>query len=281
MRKFFNLVLVMFISMSLMTGIADAKRFGGGKSFGKQRESISQTAPTRAPMSAPPAAAPAKSGMSKWLGPLAGLAAGGLLASMFMGHGFDGIKGMDILMMIALAAGAFFLFRMLRRTPAPGTQQQPATAYTGYSEPVAVPAMGSGGGYNAAPQATSTRPDWFDDAAFVREAKSHFIRLQAAYDAADLNDIREYTTPEIFAEISMQIQERGTEPQKTEVTLLNADVIDVVTEADFITVSVRFHGLIREVANAPAEPFNEIWHIQKPANDRSAPWHIAGIQQAQ
>ncbi|MFA5169931.1 MAG: Tim44-like domain-containing protein [Sulfuriferula sp.] len=274
MRKFLALVLTLFISLSLITGSADAKRFGGGKSFGKQRESISQPAPTRAATTAP--AAPA-SGASRWLGPLAGLAAGGLLASMFMGHGFDGIKFMDILMILALAAGAFFLFRMLRRT---STVAQPqAAAYTGYSAPVAVPAMGSGG-YTAANN-TSSRPEWFDDAAFVREAKSHFIRLQAAYDAADLQDIREYTTPEIFAEISMQIQERGNEPQKTEVTLLNADVIDVVTEADFITVSVRFHGLIREAVNAPAEGFNEIWHIQKPANDRNAPWHIAGIQQAQ
>lgn len=280
MRKIFALALTLFISLSLITGTADAKRFGGGKSVGKQRESISQTAPTRAPTAAPAAAAPA-SGMSKWLGPLAGLAAGGLLASMFMGGGFDGIKGMDILMMLGLAAGAFFLFRMLRRSSA--TAQPQAAAYTGYSAPVAVPAMGTGGGYNATPNSasTSSRPAWFDDVAFVREAKAHFIRLQAAYDAADLNDIREYTTPEMFAEISMQLQERGDAPQKTDVTLLNADMLDVVTEADYITVSVRFHGLIREDANAPAEPFNEIWHIQKPANDRSAPWHIAGIQQAQ
>ncbi|OIQ65161.1 Tim44-like domain protein [mine drainage metagenome] len=78
----------------------------------------------------------------------------------------------------------------------------------------------------------------------------------------------------------MQIQERGNATQKTEVTLLNADMLDIVTASDYITVSVRFHGLIREEPNAPAEPFNEIWHIQKPANDRSAPWHIAGIQQA-
>lgn len=278
MRKFLALVLTMFISLSLITGTADAKRFGGGQSVGKQRESISQTAPTRAPAAAPGAAAPA-SGMSKWLGPLAGLAAGGLLASMFMGGGFDGIKGMDILLMLALAAGAFFLFRMLRRSSAAAQPQ--AAAYTGYSAPVTVPAM-MGSGYTATPNSsTSNRPDWFDDVAFVREAKAHFIRLQAAYDAADLNDIREYTTPEMFAEVSMQLQERGSEPQKTDVTLLNADMLDVVTEADYVTVSIRFHGLIREVANAPAEPFNEIWHIQKPANDRNAAWHIAGIQQAQ
>lgn len=273
MRKFLALVLTLFISLSLITGTADAKRFGGGKSFGKQRESISQPAPTRAPMGAP--ATPA-SGASRWLGPLAGLAAGGLLASMFMGHGFEGIKFMDILMILALAAGVFFLIRMLRRTPIATPQ---AAAYTGYNAPVTTPVMG-GTGYSA-PNSTSSRPEWFDDAAFVREAKSHFIRLQAANDAGDLQDIREYTTPEIFAEISVQIQERGNEPQKTEVTLLNADVINVVTEPDFITVSVRFHGLIREAINAPAEPFNEIWHIQKPANDRNAPWHIAGIQQAQ
>jgi predicted lipid-binding transport protein (Tim44 family) len=275
MRKFLALVLTLFLSLSLIAGTADAKRFGGGSSFGKQRTNISQPAPTRSPTAAP-AAAPA-SGASRWLGPLAGLAAGGLLASMFMGHGFDGIKFMDILMIVGLAAGAFFLFRMLRRTPISTPQ---ATAYTAYSGSVAAPAMGSGS-YTAPSSSTSSRPEWFDDAAFVREAKSHFIRLQAANDAADLQDIREYTTPEIFAEISLQIQERGNEPQKTEVTLLNADVIDVVTESDFITVSVRFHGMIREIANAPAEAFNEIWHIQKPANDRNAPWHIAGIQQAQ
>lgn len=128
---------------------------------------------------------------------------------------------------------------------------------------------------------SSSRPDWFDDAAFVRDAKAHFIRLQAAYDTANLDDIREYTTPEVFAEISLQIQERGANTQKTDVTLLNADVLEVVTENNQVIASVRFHGLIREEANAPAAPFDEIWHIQKSATDRNAAWFVAGIQQAQ
>lgn len=277
MRKIFAIALTLFLSLSLITGTAEAKRFGGGKSFGKQSQSISPQAAPRAPAAAP--AAPAATG-NKWLGPLAGLAAGGLLASMFMGHGFEGIKGMDILLMLALAAGAFFLFRALRKT-SNGTQPQ-AAAYSAYGQTAANPTMSNdsfaGGSTNTSVPAT--RPDWFDETAFVRDAKMHFIRLQAAYDNADLNDIREYTTPEVFAEVSMQIQERGTATQKTDVTLLNADMLDIVTDSDYITVSVRFHGLIREEANAPAEPFNEIWHIQKPVNDRSAPWHIAGIQQA-
>lgn len=276
MRKIFALALTLFISLSLITGTAEAKRFGGGKSFGKQSQSYTQQTAPRTPAAAPAPTAPAPTG-NRWLGPLAGLAAGGLLASMFMGHGFEGIKGMDILLMLAVAAGIFFLFRSLRRI---GNGAQPqAAAYSAYGQTVAAPAMDNGSLAGGSAMAGS-RPDWFDEVAFVRDAKTHFIRLQAAYDTADLNDIREYTTPEVFAEVSMQIQERGNATQKTEVTLLNADMLDIVTASDYITVSVRFHGLIREEANAPAEPFNEIWHIQKPANDRSAPWHIAGIQQA-
>ena len=278
MRKFLVLFLTLLLSMSMITTDAYAKRFGGGKSFGKQRESISQQAAPRAP--AAPAAAPAAGG-NKWLGPLAGLAAGGLLASLFMGHGFDGIKGMDILLMLALAAGVFFIMRAMRRKSA----EPQATAYTAHGQSIQVPMPVSNAelpmGSTAVAPVAGSRPAWFDDAAFLRDAKAHFIRLQAAYDVADLNDIREYTTPEVFAEISLQIQERGASAQKTDVTLLNADMLDVVTEGNLVIASVRFHGLIREEANAPAAPFDEIWNIQKSATDRSAPWFVAGIQQAQ
>lgn len=278
MRKILALVLTLFISLSLITGPAEAKRFGGGQSIGKQRQSYSQPATPSAPSSAP-AAAGNKPG-NRWLGPLAGLAAGGLLASLFMGHGFDGIKAMDILLMLALAAGAFFLIRALRRSS--GAVQPGATAYSAYGQGNAGSPSGNTvyGGGAATTGLPNSRPDWFEETAFVRDAKTHFIRLQAAYDNADLNDIREYTTPEMFAEISMQIQERGNIAQKTEVTVLNADMLDIANEGNYIVVSVRFHGLIREEANGSNQPFNEIWHIQKPANDRNAPWHIAGIQQA-
>lgn len=278
MQKFFALVLTLFISMSLITTDAYAKRMGGGKSFGKQRESISQQA---APRPAPPAPAAAAAGGNKWMGPLAGLAAGGLLAAMFMGGAFDGIKPMDILLMLGLAAGAFFLMRALRRK----SSSPQATAYTAHGQSIQVPMPASGAAMPvnnaAAAPIAGSRPAWFDDAAFVRDAKAHFIRLQAANDEANLSDIREYTTPEVFAEISLQIQERGNAAQKTEVTLLNADMLDVVTEGNLVIASVRFHGLIREDANAPAVPFDEIWHIQKSAMDRAAPWFVAGIQQAQ
>lgn len=273
MKKFLTLLLITIFSLGLLAGEASAKRFGGGKSFGKQRESVSQPAAPKAPASAP-AAAPA--GGNKWLGPLAGLAAGGLLASLFMGHGFDGIKMMDILLMLGIAAAVFFIFRALRRNSAP--QPVPAAAgntpYAAYQAPADLP-----GSASAAPASSSTRPAWFEDEPFLRQAKANFLRLQDANDKGDINDIREFTTPEMFAEVSLQIQERGGKPQHTEVITLNAAIADVVTENDLVIASVRFTGLVREEQGAGSEPFDEIWHIQKSASQPNASWFIAGIQQ--
>lgn len=94
-----------------------------------------------------------------------------------------------------------------------------------------------------------------------------------------MNDIREFTTPEVFAEIRLQIDERGSAVNKTEVVQLNATMADVVTEAGLVIASVRFSGLIRE-DGADARAFDEIWHIQKSATDRNASWFVSGIQQA-
>jgi predicted lipid-binding transport protein (Tim44 family) len=43
-------------------------------------------------------------------------------------------------------------------------------------------------------------------------------------------------------------------------------------------VSVRFHGLIREEPDSGTAPFDEVWHLVRPA-DGSREWAIAGIQQ--
>jgi len=104
-----------------------------------------------------------------------------------------------------------------------------------------------------------------------------FIRLQAANDAGDLKDLRAFTTPEMFAAIQLDLQERGSAAQRTDVVRVDAEVLDVQAEADRQIVSVRFHGLIREDADGAAAPFDEVWHLVKPA-DGSREWAIAGIQ---
>src|SRR5438445_521283 len=115
--------------------------------------------------------------------------------------------------------------------------------------------------------------------AFLRVAKTSFIRLQAANDAKDLDDIRDYTTPEMYAEIAMQLAERGEAPQKTEVVDLRAELLDNAVEGDFAWATVRFSGPMRESPAATPESFDEVWNVRKNLRERDPAWLIAGIQQ--
>jgi predicted lipid-binding transport protein (Tim44 family) len=136
--------------------------------------------------------------------------------------------------------------------------------------------IGSGIGANSA--STSRIPADFDTAGFERNAKVNFIRLQAANDAGDLDDIRQFTTPEMFAELKMELADRGAVTQKTDVVSINANVIEVDEDADRYLVSVRFTGVIRDDSNEPDEAFDEVWHLMKSRQGNSG-WVLSGIQQ--
>jgi len=276
---------------------AEAKRLGGGFSSGMKRDSgimkrdavpHAPAAPSQsiAPKPATPAppAAPAPSGMGRFLGPLAGLAAGIGIASLLSHFGMGGLgEGFtSIIMMLLIGAAVFFVVRMLmnRRSSqdAPASSAEPLQ-YAGASP---VPAQGSAfetlapAGTSAA--AASGVPAGFDVEGFVRQAKLNFVRLQAANDAGDMDDIRAFTTPEMFAEIQLEYQERGKAVQQTDVVQLNAGLLDLSTEGNRQIASVRFSGSIRETAAAVPEAFDEVWHLVRPA-DASSGWVIAGIQQ--
>lgn len=142
-------------------------------------------------------------------------------------------------------------------------------------------AIGSGtadSGATATTAGSARVPADFDVAGFVRNAKVQFIRLQASHDAANLDDIREFTTPEMFAEIKMDVTERGAAPQHTDVINLNAAVLEVVEDTQQYVVSVRFTGLIRETHGAEPEAFDEVWHLVKPRSGGHG-WVLSGIQQ--
>ncbi|MDR1661403.1 MAG: 39S ribosomal protein L45, partial [Azoarcus sp.] len=124
----------------------------------------------------------------------------------------------------------------------------------------------------------SSVPADFDAEAFLRVAKLNFVRLQASNDAGNLDDIREFTAPEVFAEIKLQLDERGPAAQRTDVVQLDAELLEAVTEGKQHVASVRFHGLIREQADAPAAPFDEVWALTKPVSGERG-WVIAGIRQ--
>ena len=291
MKKLILALCAAFVGLGTLSFDAEAKRLGGGMSSGIKRDSgvmrrdATPTAPTQAvpakPAATPGAAAPApaRSGMSRWMGPLAGLAAGlglaALLSHFGLGEGFA-----SILMMVLLAAAAFFVLRLLfaRKKPEQAGMQYAAAGAPApqHFEPVAMPAGGA-----AAPAADAPAvsvPAGFDVDGFLRQAKLNYVRLQAANDAGNLADIREFTSPEMFAEIKLQLDERQGAAQTTDVMQLNAQLLDVTTEENRHIASVRFHGQIREQANATPESFDEVWHLTKPV-DGSKGWVVAGIQQ--
>ncbi len=305
------LLATMFFAFALVAHDADAKRLGGGTSFGKQSNTVTQrqaTSPTTpppsqqatAPAQTPGGATAPQPSRNRWLGPLAGIAAGlgiaALLSHFGLGGAFADGLGSMILIGLLLAVG-FYLWRMLKRStasPAASPQTEPA-----YSMETAAPVTRTQSAYPG--QQTSVlgtplagtpsqpAPDlqtpWgvpadFDVAGFLRVAKVQYIRMQAAWDEKNLADIREFTTPEAFAEIRMQLDDDKGALNKTEVVTIDAKLLGIETgEVDYLA-SVHFSGTIRENGQAEAAPFSEVWNLSKPRSGGGG-WLLAGIQQTQ
>jgi len=274
MKKLFVSLFAVFLSFGFFAAEADARRFGGGGSFGMQRSApVQRSAPAPAPKQ--PAAAANPAGRSGMWGAIGGLAAGLGLAALFSHLGFGEEMGSFILIALLVFAAVLIFRRLTRGAAAPGSSNR--MAYAGNAPTAETPvrhgaAVASGGG------AVQAHDD-FDDVAFARQAKLNFIRLQTAYDEGNLEDIRSFTSPEVFAEVRMQLEERGGAAQKTDVVELDAEVIEVATESNRYVVSVRFTGLIREEAETAPTAFDEIWHLTKPVTG-DAGWVISGIQQS-
>jgi predicted lipid-binding transport protein (Tim44 family) len=277
MKKLLIALFLSFVALGLCVDDAEAARFGGGRSFGMQR-AAPRPAPTRQAAPGTPAkaptAAPQRGGL---LGPIAGLAAGIGLAALFTHLGL-GEEMASMVMIMLLVMAALAVFRMLaRRNVANAAPPARPMQFAGGGLGGVVPPISEVSGSSAVVE--SSVPADFDAPAFLRVAKLNFVRLQAANDARNLDDIREFTTPEMFAEVKLQMDERGPAAQQTDVVQLDAELIEAVTESKQHVVSVRFSGLLREEADAAATPFDEVWVLTKPVTGERG-WVIAGIQQA-
>ena len=306
MKKLLSLLaVVMTLGLGTAHFDAEAKRIGGGKSLGMQRQA---TPPAKAP-DATPSASPAAAGAAgaaaaapkrSWMGPVAGLAAGLGLAALASHLGFgEELANMLMIGLLVMAVIAVIGFVMRKKAAQQGGGMAYAGANAGAGQGAgagqpnntfrmpptqpAKPSFGQGGsmigsaigGGTAAPVAARIPAD-FDVNGFVRNAKVQFIRLQASNDAGNLDDIRGFTTPEMFAELQMDLRERAGATQTTEVLTVEADVTDVAEDDQRYVVSVRFTGTLREDSEQTTS-FDEVWHLTKPRVGGG--WVLAGIQQ--
>lgn len=284
---------------------AEARRMGGGRSFGsrpsysqpaqrQQTPGMNQTKPAQQQNVGQ--TAPGRKGMFGGFGGLmGGLLAGSLLGALFMGMPFAG-AGMFDLLLIGLVL--FLVFRFIARRKA-GESQATATAGAGAERSAqADPGQWSGSqwdrlrsapsshGQSGAAGATgqdTSRPGQnipgFDEEEFLRGAKLVYTRLQASWDSRDLEDIREFATTEVYDEIARQAAEDPT-PSKTEILLVNARVLEAKVVGGQTVATVYYDVLMREdqTKDSP-EQVREVWHFRRDNTDPKASWKLEGIQQ--
>ncbi|TBV15751.1 Tim44 domain-containing protein [Stutzerimonas kirkiae] len=275
-------VLSLFMALSLCVGLtfsidAEARRMGSGKSFGAApSHQTRQAQPQRNDTAAAPATAgrqAAASGASRWLGPLAGIAAGGLLASMFMGDGFEGIQFLDILIFGLIA---FLLFRFL----AARRQQQPAAAGHAPLQREAAPQASIFGG--SAPVASVApvinAPAWFNEQSFVSAAREHFLSLQQHWDANEMDKIAEFVTPQMFEFLKRERAELGDGYQSTYIDGLEIQLDGVDDNPEKTVATLTFSGVSKNSRFDQGEAFSESWRMERQQGENQ-PWLVAGIRQ--
>jgi predicted lipid-binding transport protein (Tim44 family) len=216
---------------------------------------------------------------------LGGFLMGGLLGSLLFG-GMGGFHGPGLLDILLVGGGLFLLFRFLRARRA-ATQAAGPMAFEGAG---ADPFVDRGAG--------STRPVWgttaygedltreaaplppgFDVSEFLTGAKAAYNRIQESWDKRDLEDIRHFTSPEVWEEMRRQAQEDPI-PGRTEIVLVKADVLEVKREGDDTVASVLFDVLMRESAEEKRpKQVREIWHFSRKENVPGSFWVLEGIQQ--
>lgn len=283
MQRFLSIAMALCIGLT-MSFEANAARFGGGKSMGSApSHQARQTAPST-PAAAPNAAgrpAPAASGASRWLGPLAGIAAGGLLASMFMGDGFQGMQIFDILIMAVIA---FLIFRFIaaRRRKQQGEQMATAAGPMTYQrESAQQPAQNSifgGSGAASAAAPVINAPAWFNETRFLEAARSHFQSLQQHWDANEMDKIEEFVTPQMLQFLKKERADLGDAFQSTYIDNLNVQLDGLDDRADKTIATLTFSGVSKSSRFDQGEVFSESWNMERAQGDNQ-PWLVAGIRQ--
>ncbi|HVL45245.1 MAG TPA: Tim44-like domain-containing protein, partial [Acidovorax sp.] len=127
-------------------------------------------------------------------------------------------------------------------------------------------------------------PADFDTEGFLSAAKRNFVTLQGAWDRSDIATLRSMMTDNMLDEIRTQLAEReahrGTQPNHTDVVMIEAQLLGIEDLGDGYMASVEFSGMIREEPSAGPSPFREVWNMTKPKTGNTG-WLVAGVQALQ
>ena len=320
---------VFAVTLTLSGTAADAKRMGGGGSFGKQSSNVTQrqapannaTNPSAAPGAGAAAAAAPKKPWGAMLGGLAaGLGLAWLASSLGLGGAFGQIIMFALLALVVMVVIGFVMRRLKGGAAnSPGaTRSQPPFAFQGagnaaeattprnyspsnvgndasarpwersataFDSSAAAPAAaGSMIGSGLTGSQTWGVPAGFDADGFLKACKANFVTLQDAWDRSDIQNLRSMMTDDMLEQIKTQLADRETHTggvaNKTEVVMLDAQLLGIEEMSDVYMASVEFSGMIKEDASAGASPFREVWNMTKPRTGAGG-WLVAGVQALQ
>ncbi|CAK4068648.1 Tim44 domain-containing protein [Vibrio sp. 16] len=291
MKRLFSLVALLMVSVAI-TPIAEAKKFGGGKSFGKSYKTApapkqqQQNTNTVGKDQTTKTQSSSKKGLMGGL--LGGLLAGGLLAAFF-GGAFEGIQFMDILIIGLIAFVIFKLMRgMLGAKQGSMNQQRQQPAFGGSAPKFEQPNVhnfeqpqqtGSQGGFGFGSQTDVPHnyPPGFDHAAFINGSREHYRILQGAWNHNQLETIEEYVSPSLFADLKSERAKLEGE-QHTDVMYVDAEIVRADYDASKAQLSLQFSGRYRDAVEGIEEDIADIWHLERDLTVPNAPWLIVGIQ---
>jgi len=283
---------------------AEAKRLGGGKSFGgsssystpyKRSTTSTAKSPTASPSVAQQQNAQRGAELAKrggLMGMLGGLALGGLLGALLFGGAFENLNLFDL---VIFGLIAFLLYKLFaRRRTAPISMQRSQHGASGAAGAATNPLAGGdpkGGVFSADPDGVSETqqaghvqeaPPGFSAEEFLEKAKMAYRRLQEAWDSGDSSFLRDFTTASVFTELKRQLADREGE-NKTEILSLGAELLEVRRSDDQYEAAVLFDAFLREVdpesADNRGQQVREVWHFVQSAHAQRPTWYLDGIQQ--
>ncbi|EOX4933835.1 Tim44 domain-containing protein [Vibrio alginolyticus] len=289
MKRLFSIVALLMFTVAV-TPIAEAKKFGGSKSFGKSYKTAPAPKQQQQNTNTVGKDQTTKSSSKKGLmgGLLGGLLAGGLLAAFF-GGAFEGIQFMDILIIGLIAFVIFKLMRgMLGAKQGSMNQHRQQPAFGGNASKFEQPNMqnfeqqpntnnGGFGGFGAQTDVSHNYPPGFDQAAFINGSREHYRILQGAWNHNQLETIEEYVSPSLFEDLKAERAKLDGE-QHTDVMYVDAEIVRADYDANKAQLSLQFSGRYRDTVEGVEEEIEDIWHLERDLTAPNAPWLIVGIQ---
>lgn len=305
-RMFAVILALSVFSTFAMPDDADARRFGGGRSIGRtttvrpsapagvtsnqqhfqqQNSAISNNAAAGA------AGAAAMSRRGMFGGLFGGLLAGTLLGSLLSGGGFAGGFGMlDLIIIGLLIYFGMKFFRNRQQNNRSNNQYYSQQSPSDYNNQNINQAGQNQARNNAAAAWDNLRSErrdqtnayqstgTFNTEEFLAGAKQLYVRMQESWDLRDIEDIKQFTSPIMHKDIEEQFKE-DPNPSKTQIILINANVLEVKQEGDYEQVAVLFDVLMKEAENADNEQVREIWNFSR-NKAQNGTWILDGIQNA-